>query len=282
MKPNTTGLPQTGDYNLGRGRLYGAVLNTTTGRPDVNGWRDLGNAPSFAFSIEEETLDHKSSREGTGTVDKQVSISKKITVSFSLDEINAENLALFFSGEKSSYTNPAVGGVAEQVAKYTDVVLGRWYDLTKSDGTRIMGVDSADVLLEKDDTMDVTLVEGTDYVFDGTWGRFFLKTTAVNIAAGDDVNLTVTLDAMAPTPINQVFALTQTPSPMALKFIGVNPANGDEESEVEVHQIIVKADGDFSLIGDDWTVMQFTGVAEANNIGYPTSPYITISTHSEA
>ena len=40
--PNTTGLPQTEDYNLGRGIIYLATINATTGKPDAGGWRDVG------------------------------------------------------------------------------------------------------------------------------------------------------------------------------------------------------------------------------------------------
>lgn len=280
MKPNVTGLPDTGDYNLGRGILYGAVIDDSTGLPDEDGWRDLGNAPAFSFTIEEETLDHKSSREGTGTIDKQVTISKKCTVTFTLDEINQENMALFFSGDTASYTNPTVAGVAEQLDAFPNVKLGRWYDLTTSAGVRCKDIGA--ILIEKNDTVDVALVEGTDYVLDAKFGRFFLKHTAVNCANGDELNVTITASGGASTPINQMRALTVTPAPMALKFISKNPANADAQAEITVHQITVKSDGEFSLIGDDWTVMGFTGVAEANNLGSPDSPYITIETHADS
>ncbi len=281
-KPNTSGLPDTGDYALGRGVIYMAEIDTSTGLPNSDGWLDLGNAPQINLSIEEETLEHRSSRSGTATVDKSVTISKKATISFQLDEINQKTVELFFSGLSDTFVNPAVAGEAEQVAKYPNVKLGRWYDLTTDDGIRIMGVDVGDLVIEKDAGMDVPLVEGTDFTWDATWGRFRLHEDAVNVAEGDEVNVTVTADAMAPSPINRTKALMSTNRLVALKVIGVNPANNDEETEWEIHQVQLKADGELALIGEEFMVAGFTGVLEANTQGYPTSPYMTIHTHSES
>lgn len=281
-KPNTSGLPDTGDYALGRGVIYMAELGDD-GLPDENGWLDLGNAPQINLAVEEEVLEHKSSRGGTATIDKQVTLSKKVTVSFQLDEINQKTVEMFFSGESDTFVNPAVAGEAEQNMKFTNVMLGRWYDFTDTDGTtRIMGVDSADVTVEKDAMSDVTLDEGIDYKLDTKWGRIFFFEDAVKVAAGDEVNLTIAADAMAPSPINRTKALQSTTRLVALKIIGVNPANNDEETEWEIHQTQLKADGELALIGDEFMVAGFTGVLEANNQGYPDSPYMTIHTTSES
>ena len=80
--PNTLGTPQTDDYNLGRGILYFATLGSD-GRP--NEYRDLGNVPEFNLSIEVETLEHQSSRQGLKVVDKEVVISQAVNVAFVVD-----------------------------------------------------------------------------------------------------------------------------------------------------------------------------------------------------
>ena len=61
---NSTGTTQTQDYNLGRGVLYIAALDGTTGLPGP--YRDLGNAPSFALNVSVEELIHQSSRASPG------------------------------------------------------------------------------------------------------------------------------------------------------------------------------------------------------------------------
>lgn len=277
--PNTTGTPNVDDYNLGRGIVYVAEL--TAGLPSpTDGWRDMGNAPEFNVSVETETLEHKSSRTGLAEIDKEVTISKKVAISFTLDEINAENVAEFLSGEKSSYVNPAVAGVAEQLAKFTSVLLGRWYDLTTSAGVRIMDVDQATLVVEKDGAPDVVLDLGIDYTVDEELGRIFLLSTAVKIAAGDDVNVTVPATAGATTPVRQIFALTQTERLVAVKFVTDNPANNGKRVEYQFHKVSLKADGDYALIGDDWTKMGFNGVLQKNLLASATSPYLTISEHA--
>ena len=76
---NTTGVPNTNDYNLGRGIVYFSLLDTN-GLP-TGGYRDLGNAPEFNVSFETETLEHQASRLGLKVTDKEVVISQKCKLS---------------------------------------------------------------------------------------------------------------------------------------------------------------------------------------------------------
>lgn len=263
--PNTTGKPKTEDYNLGRGILYFATLNTTTGLPDNGGFRDLGNAPEFNLSIEVETLEHQSSREGLKIVDKEVVISQDASVSFSLDEINDENVALFFAGEKATHTNVALAGFSSYEMVTTasgGVTLGRWYDIVNSAGERAYDIESADLALAEE-SGPTTLVENTDYELDLVNGRIFLLSTAVNIAAGEGMDVTLAANGTA-KGVDEVQGLTQTNITGVLKFIAENPANNDKQTEYTFHQIELKADGDFALIGDEFTQMNFTGAAEKN------------------
>ena len=197
--PNTTGLPQTEDYNLGRGIIYLATINATTGKPDAGGWRDVGNAPEFNVTVEAETLEHRSSRQGLQVVDKEVVISQDASLNFSLDELNAENLALFFSGAKATHTNAAIAGFTEYemiTAAAGGVTLGRWYDIVDSNGNRAYVIDATKLDLDNGDD-DTDLVLNTDYTLDLTMGRIFLLSTATNISAGEALDVTLTADAGA-------------------------------------------------------------------------------------
>jgi hypothetical protein len=62
------------------------------------GLRDMGNAPAFILTPEEETLEHYSSREGVRTLDKEVALTRKLKGSFTLDEYDKENLRLALFG----------------------------------------------------------------------------------------------------------------------------------------------------------------------------------------
>jgi hypothetical protein len=279
MGPNTTGKPNTSDYSLGRGVIYFSLIDNA-GKPLA--WRDLGNAPEFNVSIEKETLEHQSSRSGLKVVDKEVVISQSVSCAFKLDELNHENLAAFFSGEKAAYTNAAIAGFAEWVmVPDGKLEAGRWYDIQSSAGARAYGIDFTKLTVKDNQGAPVTLVKDTDYEVDAKMGRIFTISTstaiATAIAAGKGLKVTLTADGTAHA-VNEVRALTQSAVKGALKFIGENPANNDEKSELVFHQISLKADGDFGLISDEFTQMGFTGKAEKNtsNTLVAASPTLTI------
>ena len=281
---NTTGAADPQSYSLGRGRVYFAEL--TSGRPSAGGWRDLGNCPQFNISVAVETLKHQSSRSGLKVTDKEVVISQEISVSFQLDEINFQNLALALAGSATAaaLTNPAIAGVAD-IQLTSSVVLGRWYDLTSlpdGAGVRLYDVATANISFKGDPSgADTTLVEDTDYTLDEKMGRVFFLSTAANLTATDAVEFTATADAGAVAP-DEVKALTQTTVLGALKFIGENPANNDAQAEYQFHQIQLESEGDLPLIGDEFTVIGQNGVAERNETADADSPTLTIRTHANA
>lgn len=272
---NTTGLPNTDDYNLGRGILYFAPLVNSL----PTAYRDLGNATEFTVTVETETLEHQSSRSGLRVTDKEVVVSTNVTVSITLDEINFENLALAFLGETAAFANTAVGAGFAEYEMISSVELGKWYDLKTSGGVRVYNLDAADVDLDNG-TDDTDLVAGTDYLLDAELGRVFFYETATAIEAGEAVD--ITLAAGTAGTIGEVKGLTTSATTGALKFISQNPAAGDAKTEYQVHSVSLKPEGDISLIGDDWTTLQLTGKVEANVIADADSPYITARTVESA
>lgn len=269
--PNTTGRPRTEDYNLGRGILYFALLDPTTNRPLA--YRDLGNSPEFNLSIEVETLQHSSSREGLRVVDKEVVISQSLTLNFQLDEINHENLAALFAGEKASHTNSAVAGFASHEA-YPSVEQGRWYDIIDANGNRAYDVAGDDLTVEEG-TSNTEAVEGVDYELDSEMGRIFIISGSTVLTAGSPLDLTLAANAGA-SDVSEVRGLTTTNLIGAIKFISENPANNDRRTEYQFHKVSLKSEGDFSLIGDEFTTMGFTAAAEKNETSSPDSPTLTV------
>lgn len=277
---NTTGLPNTKDYSLGRGKLYVAKLDTSTGLPDGDGYRDVGNVPDFSISIDIEELLHQSSQAGLRVTDKRVVVSQTMNLSISLDELSSQNMALFFSGDTATVTNPAVAGFAANVIS-TSVVLGRWYDIVNASGVRAVDLTPANVTI-REVSGPTVLVAGTDYTLDAKMGRFFLLTGATGIAAGESVDVAVAATAGAAASLDQVQALTKSSEQLVLKFVSENPANNDEQVEFQFHSATLSAEGDFALIGDDWTVMQLTGVAQQESIATGSPRTLTIMTHANA
>lgn len=280
MAKNLTGLPNTGDYTLGRGIVYESAIDSTTEKPDDGGWRDLGNATEFNVSIETEKLEHKSSRAGLQVVDKEVVLSQKMTINFSLDELNDENVASFLSGETAAHTNAAIAGFGDYTMVAT-VVLGRWYDIVASTGERAYDVETGDVVLTETSGAPQALTENTDYTLDLKMGRIFLLSTATNIAAGEPLNVTLTAEATA-SPVEEVRGMTQGNLIRAVKFIGENPANSNKQREYQFHKVTLSSEGDLSLIGDEYAVMAFSGTVESSVLADADAPYVRIRDHAQS
>lgn len=268
MALNTTGKPDTRDYFLGRGILYLAELDANS--LPVS-WRDLGNSPGLSISVESEELVHFLSRSGLRVADKRITLSQTINLSFQVDEISDNNLALFFTGTTASITNPAVLGVGSMgspIAITASVELGRWYDLktayTGAGNPTAFSADSVPKIRRTSGT-PMDLVLGTDYEIDRQMGRVFIKHNAVNVAATDDIGWYSAADASAPATLSLMRALKGTVRDFALKFIAENPANSSEKIEYEFHSVQLSADGDLSLIGDEFSVIGFTGAAQKNS-----------------
>jgi len=282
-RPNTTGKPDTSSYNLGRGKVFFAFLDSS-GNPKE--YRDLGNAPEFSISLEVETLEHQSSRGGLKITDKEVTISQKVNLSLSLDEINAQNLAEFLSGDiagldasdSSGHDNPTHSGVTErELVAVGEVVLGRWYDLVDGNGNRCYDIKASNLTVKDDGA--TTLTKDTDYEVDEEMGRIFVLTGG-SLTTSNGIDFELTADTSADEYIPEVKSLTKTTVTGALKFISENPAANDRRSEFQFHQVSLKAEGDFGLISDEYTQMTFTAVAERNEAADPDSPTLTIRTVS--
>jgi hypothetical protein len=66
-----------------------------------------------------------------------------------------------------------------------------------------------------------------------------------------------------------------------MKFVAENPADNSEKTEYQFHKVTLRSEGDFSLIGDEWTTGQLTGTVESNSTADPDSPYVTTRTYMQ-
>ncbi len=279
MAKNITGLANTGDYSLGRGTVYESGI-TAAELPDANGWRDLGNATEFNVSLETEKLEHQSSRQGLKVTDKEVILSQKMTIAFTLDELNDQNVANFLSGVTAAHTNAAIAGIAD-ADMVSAVVLARWYDIVDSSGERAYDIETADLQLDETSGADVLLVEGTDYTLDLKMGRIFLLSTAVNIAAGEPMAVTLVANAGA-APVEEIRGMTEGNLVRAIKFIAENPANSNKQREYQFHKVTISSEGDLALIGDEFAVMAFEGSVERSDLADSNAPFVRIRDHANA
>jgi len=192
LNPSGTASPE--DYNLGRGKV--SLGSLTAGNFPIE-YRDLGNAAEFNVSVETEKLEHQSSREGLKTIDKEVVVSQKVSLAITLDEINFENMALFFSGESGSRSNSGAASGVTGSGNLTVVKQGRWQDLyvgatgiptTDPQGSRIYDIGA--VTITGQGGTDI-YTEDVDYTVDTIMGRILI------INGGDLVAGTYDLDIAA-------------------------------------------------------------------------------------
>lgn len=275
--PNTTGTPNTSDYSLGRGILYFAPLDSGG---IARAWRDMGNSPDFKINNASESLEHQSSRTGLKQTDKEVTLSRTTSLTFQLDEFNDQNLSALFSGTQATHTNVAVAGFTVFVmVPDGQLASGRWFDIVNASGNRAYDIDKTKLTITTNEGTPVALVQDVDYSVDEEMGRIFTISTstkiATSIAAGKGLKVILTADVGAKA-VYEIKALQSDSITGALKFIADNPADDGKRREYQFHQVSLKADGDLSLIGDDWSVMSFTAKAEQNALADADSPTLTI------
>jgi len=103
--------PSTDNYTLGKGVVFFDQLVSGV----FTGERDLGNAPSFNFSIALEKLEHFSSRGGLKAKDKEIISQITPSLTFTLDEVNKENLAMLTLGTVSTVSQTGGTAAAESL-----------------------------------------------------------------------------------------------------------------------------------------------------------------------
>ena len=279
---NRTGRPDAKDYHLGRACISVNELDASTGIGD-GCYRPLGNAPNLAVSVDIEELTHRASlckAAGGAVVDRRLVISQTLNLSMTLEELSHENTAIFLQATTESVVNPAVAGFAAYTISTALAVDTCWYPLA-SGGVRLMSVDKS--LLTVTDTAGPTvLTEGSDYEVDEAGGLIrFISGGANSLAGGETVTVAGAADATAPATIDKVNALADVQKRYAVKALVENANNADELVELEFHSVLLVADGELSLVGDELAQMGLTGVAEANS-ALAGSPTLTISKPSDS
>lgn len=102
---------ETQNYTLGRGEVRFARFKPGTQVPES--FRYIGNTPEFNLTIESTTLDHFSSDRGIREKDDSVPLEVTRSGSMTTDNIDTENVALFFFGDAATITQVGSTGHSE-------------------------------------------------------------------------------------------------------------------------------------------------------------------------
>jgi len=249
------GEPQ--NYTLGRGELYFArFANETTKAPA--GERYIGNTPEFSLTISQEVLDHFSSDRGIREKDESIALQVNRTGTLTTDNVNPENVALFFFGSKADVVE-AGGAVTEELAAVQQEL---YYQLgvsaSRPAGARgISDQDSSNsegvfLVAESDSNSlgGVAFVEGTDYEMDYDLGRLYIKAGG---GIANNTNLIVSYQVRAAT-FERVISGSE-PVSGVLRFIAQNPTGDD--IDYYFPWVKISPNGDYALKSDEWQTIPF-------------------------
>lgn len=248
------------NYTLGRGELHFArFINSTTKL--AGPFRYIGNTPEFSLTISQENLDHFSSDHGIREKDESIALQVDRTGSFTTDNVQKENVSLFFFGESLEVVDAGAtvleSFVGEQVAQGTYIQLG----ISASRPTGAKGIaggpddsNSAGVAFtvaaSGSNSVGGTYVEGTDYSVDYELGRVYIIPGGA-IDDGDSIDVDYTIKASS---FDRVIS-GSAPVEGAMQFISFNPVG--LQQDFFFPWVKISPNGDYNLKGDDWQVIPY-------------------------
>lgn len=252
-------MPKADNYVLGRGRLYFAPFQTGTQTPSH--LRYIGNTSEINISISSDILAHYSSESGVREKNDSVTVQTERTGSFVTDNVDADNLALFFFGSVGAVAQTAGPVTNEQVGPVAGVIKGGFYQLGYS-ATNQTGVRNITTVSITGNGGTPTYVAGTDYVVDLATGMLEILP---NSSIPNNTPLRANYTRVVGTREQVLSGNTSIEG--ALKFVADNPKGTNRDMYIPWARIT--ANGDFAIKAEsDWQNLPFnidimtpTGVA---------------------
>ena len=235
-------LESPGNFVLGAGYLFAKKSGEAH-------WSYLAETPGITIAVESETVELESSDSPTAELLEEVISKITRTGTTAIRNIDSSSLSMFFAATVETDTQAQVVAETED---FTSVKLGKWYQLG-SDTTLVptppeygyRGVSSVSIV-EDPGGAAVALVLDTDYEIDVEEGMFRLLSTAANVAEGDTIRVTYTVDAST-TEVVKTGA--NASNEFALKFVGDNTKG--ENRTVFMPKCDLGPNGEFALKSRD-------------------------------
>lgn len=237
-------------YTLGRGRVFFDRFPsnaTVTALTRGDGERYLGNTPEFSTTSESEDLEHFDSDSGVRTKDDSVQLTQSRSGAMTCDNIDSDNVALYFLGTASTLTQASATGVVET---FTAAKNGRFYQLGLTANTPSGVRKITNVVVRKGAGFSTVVNLAGNYQVDEARGRVYIEATSADIAAAD---IQITYDVQASTRDRIVSGSTSIYG--SLRFVADNPKG--ENKDYFFPYVKLAPDGDYNLKGDEWLQMGF-------------------------
>jgi hypothetical protein len=234
----------TTNLTLGRGKLYFAPY--LPGTELVNGERYFGNTPGFSLQVETQTLDHYSSDEGLRNKDKSLTLQVDYMATVVTDNVSAENLALFFLGERLTESTLAAPGQTDNLTVSPDMFYQLGMTTANLSGSRMV----SNVVVTEVAGGVTVYTAGTDYVVEAELGRVHILPTGTIPA---DQAVTIGYDVAAFSAEKIVSGTEQTEG--QLHYVAANAAGANRD--LLLPKVSIRPNGEFNLKGDEWAQMSF-------------------------
>lgn len=250
-------------YVLPNGRVDFNVFPVVNGveRKDLaKGFRYLGASKEMNLTQENETLEHKSSECGFNRTDEEIIISSKLTGSITVDNINSDNLAMFFAGDVANVAQVAATGKTEIIQVFP--ALGYRLGVTKENPNGVFAatITKIEVFSNKADAESGnnstgTLVANTDYEFNAEMAYLMIgDTNSTQLVPEAGAWIKVTYDLKAAK--RDVVISKGQGIVGELLFRGCN-AKG-ENRQYWLPKVRLSANGDIALVGgEEWQTLGF-------------------------
>lgn len=245
-------LPANGD-NLLLGR--GSVLLDRFNNGAATGLRFVGNAEAVARSMEDDTLEFRSSTQAARPILKEVTRERTIEYLITLNEYQMENLALSLMGDLVSSSLTAGTGVE---AAFAAAQPGRWYDLGRRNVSSVVVTD--------DQVTPNTFDLNDDYTVDAARGLIYIVPGGA-ITAG--TNLEVTFNAAAGV-LKQLRGGVRTTIEGRFQFWSDNASGPNYR--VEAHKVSITPEGELGLITDEFGNFQLRLKVLDDSANHPDAP----------
>lgn len=243
--------PITGDYEVGKGRIYLRLTGATR-------MEELGDTDDFTISFENERLARNSNQYGVRTKVDDRLLSQNATVSFTLVQNTARNLAMVFGSEKTFKSQTAVTGT------YTH------NDVAAGDLLNLGGLDVSMISILGDNTPTGAYATG-NYEIDSRAG--ILKILSIPTAASGMTGIDVKFlkAEILDTAGRLNVGLGSSPDlEGTLYFVGLDADNNPIE-KITLHKVKLAPNGDVNFISDEYRVLPIQGEVLADTtqpVGY--------------
>jgi len=221
------------------------------------GFRPVGNVSALTIGIETTVFEHKESCTGVRGIDLEIVQEVAASMTFTMESLDRENLALALYGGSSAITGASVSD--ELVTAHHDL----WMPL---DNLKVSAVVVGD-----DATPTITYVLDTDYELNSEAGTIKVLST------GAITDLQVVFVDYTFADQDDVQALLTGTAPQRwARFEGLNTADAEKPVTVDAFKLSVQPLAELALINEEITQMEVEATVLSDELRVTGSKYFSI------